>query len=227
MEFEHYFRRQIELWGSETQEALRRKRIVIIGCGGLGSTLALALGGSGIGEIHLVDFDEVSLHNIHRQIAFTLADEGRNKAAVTGELLVRKNPFLKVEAFECDFDRFAREATERYDLILDATDNLPVRQRIDAWAKERTTPWIYASVEEFNGQLCFFDRADFGVFGISDHTPGGIAAPMVMQIGSFQANWALRYLAGLPVVRDRLHYLYYDPQGELVIQKFALPTGEE
>ena len=225
MDFEHYFRRQIELWGAETQESLRERRILIVGCGGLGSTLAMALGGSGIGEIHLVDFDEVSLHNIHRQIVFTLSDEGKNKAVATAELLVRKNPFLKAEVFETDFETFATAAESEYDLILDATDNLPVRERIDAWAKSRTTPWIYASVEEFNGQVCFFDRAGFGVFAVSDHKPGGIAAPIVMQVGSFQANLALRYLAGLPVKRDLLHYLYYDAEGELVIQKFAVPVS--
>ncbi len=222
-----YFHRQIQLWGEEAQDRLAARRIAIIGCGGLGSTLALALGASGIGEIHLVDFDEVSLHNIHRQIAFTLEDEGCNKSAVTAELLVRKNPFLKVTAHECDFDTFAAETKEAFDLILDATDNLPVRERIDRWAKEQETPWIYASVEEFNGQVCFFDRADFGVFTVSDHTPGGIAAPIVMQIGSFQANLALRYLADLPVAKDRLHYFYYDGEGELVMQKFALPAPPE
>ncbi|WP_456391738.1 HesA/MoeB/ThiF family protein [Nitratifractor sp.] len=222
--FEGYFRRQIELWGLEAQESLREKRIVIIGCGGLGSSLALALGCSGIGEIDLVDFDEVSLHNIHRQIVFTLEDEGKNKAAATAELLRRKNPFLTVKAFESDFDTFAAETEGKYDLILDATDNLPVRERIDAWAKAQKTPWIYASVEEFNGQVCFFERSSFGVFTVSDHRPGGIAAPIVMQIGSFQANLALRYLAGLPVRKDWLHYLYYDEEGELVIQKFAVPA---
>ncbi len=222
--FEGYFRRQIELWGLEAQESLREKRIVIVGCGGLGSSLALALGCSGIGEIHLVDFDEVNLHNIHRQIVFTLEDEGKNKAVATAELLRRKNPFLTVKAFESDFDTFAAKAEGKYDLILDATDNLPVRERIDAWAKAQKTPWIYASVEEFNGQVCFFERSGFGVFAVSDHRPGGIAAPIVMQIGSFQANLALRYLAGLPVRKDWLHYLYYDEEGELVIQKFAVPA---
>jgi len=219
-----YFKRQIQLWGEEAQEGLQAKRIVIVGCGGLGSTLAMALGTSGIGEIHLVDFDEVSVHNIHRQIVFTLDDEGKNKSEVTAELLRRKNPFVKAVAHGCSFEEFIDEDHGSFDLILDATDNLPVRERIDRWAKKIETPWIYASVEEFNGQVCFFDRADFGVFVISDHRPGGIAAPIVMQVGSFQANLALRYLAGLSVPKDRLHYLYYDGEGELILQKFAIPV---
>ncbi|NOR57435.1 MAG: thiamine biosynthesis protein ThiF, partial [Sulfurimonas sp.] len=69
-----YFHRQVQLWGEDTQNLLQTKKIAVIGSGGLGSSLAFALGASGIGEIHMVDFDEVSLHNIHRQIAFKVGD---------------------------------------------------------------------------------------------------------------------------------------------------------
>ncbi len=222
---EEYFNRQIQLWGEATQKSLQSKKIAIIGSGGLGSTLAMALGTSGIGEIHLVDFDIVSGHNIHRQIAFTLEDEGKNKAKTIAALLERKNPFVKAVAFDMRFEEF-RELGNRYDLILDATDNLPVRGEIDRYAKEQGMPWVYASVEEFNGQVCFFEKADFQVFNISDHKPGGIAAPIVMHIGSLQANLALRYLAGLPVAKDRLYYLYFNDEGELVTQKFGMPKKE-
>jgi len=221
---EAYFNRQIQLWGEATQKSLQKKKIAIIGAGGLGCTLALALGTSGIGEVHMVDFDTVSNHNIHRQIAFTLEDEGKNKAKAVCRLLESKNPFVKVQAFDMPFDDF-KEMGNRYDLVLDATDNLPVRGEIDSYAKALKTPWIYASVEEFNGQVCFFDEANFQVFNLSDHTPGGIAAPIVMHIGSLQANLALRYLAGLSVVKDKLYYLYFDAEGELITQKFGMPKA--
>lgn len=219
---EEYFNRQIQLWGSNVQQSLQSKKIAIIGAGGLGSTLAMALGTSGIGEIHMVDFDTVSNHNIHRQIAFTLADEGKSKAKTVVSLIKSKNPFVKAAAFDMLFEDF-KKMGNRYDLILDATDNLPVREEIDRHAKEVNTPWIYASVEEFNGQVCFFDEANFQVFNISDHKPGGITAPIVMYIGSLQANFALRYLAGLPVEKDTLHYLYFSNEGELITQKFGMP----
>jgi adenylyltransferase/sulfurtransferase len=224
MTTEAYFSRQIQLWGEKIQRSLQRKKIAIIGSGGLGCTLAMALGTSGIGEIHMVDFDTVSNHNIHRQIAFTLEDEGKNKAKAVVTLIQSKNPFVKAVAFDMDFEDF-KEMGNSYDLILDATDNLPVREKIDAYAKEMNTPWIYASVEEFNGQVCFFDKANFQVFNISDHKPGGIAAPIVMHIGSLQANLALRYLAGLSVVKDKLYYLYFNDEGELITQKFGMPKA--
>jgi len=219
-----YFKRQIELWGSNVQQSLEKKKIAIIGSGGLGCTLAMALGTSGIGEVHMVDFDTVSAHNIHRQIAFTLEDEGKNKAKAVCKLIESKNPFVKTVAFDMTFDDF-KQMGNSYDLILDATDNLPVRSEIDKHAKATNTPWIYASVEEFNGQVCFFDQANFQVFNISDHKPGGIAAPIVMHIGSLQANMALRYLADLSVSKDKLYYLYLNDEGELITQKFAMPKA--
>ena len=219
---EEYFNRQIQLWGSNVQQSLQKKKIAIIGAGGLGSTLAQALGTSGIGELHLIDFDTVSNHNIHRQIAFTLEDEGKNKAKAIATLIESKNPFVKVVAFDMAFDDF-KQMGNTYHLILDATDNLPVRGEIDTYAKETKTPWVYASVEEFNGQVCFFEEANFQVFNISDHKPGGITAPIVMHIGSLQANLALRYLAGLTVMKDKLYYLYFNDEGELITQKFGMP----
>jgi len=225
MDTQSYFRRQIQLWGKETQEQLATKKIAIIGAGGLGCSLALALGTSGIGGVDMVDFDTVSYHNIHRQVAFTLADEGRNKARVVAQLISKKNPFVAMGAYEMDFDQFAT-LEHTYDLILDATDNLPTREKIDQYAKKNNTPWIYGSVEEFNGQVCFFDEASFGVFAVSDHKPAGIAAPIVMHIASLQANLALRYLAGMGVAKDKLYYLYFDSEGELVTQKFLMPKSK-
>ncbi len=221
---EDYFNRQIQLWGEETQSLLQNKKIAIIGSGGLGCSLALALGTSGIGQVDMVDFDTVGLHNIHRQVAFTLKDEGRLKAEVVVEMIEAKNPFVKAIAHTMSFDEF-KLLNNEYDLILDATDNLPTREAIDRYAKSIKTPWIYASVEEFNGQVCFFENASFQVFNISDHKPGGIAAPIVMHIASLQANLALRYLAGLSVTKDKLYYLYFNNDGELITQKFNMPSN--
>ena len=217
-----YFKRQIELWGIDVQESLESKSIAIIGAGGLGCTLAMALGSSGIGNIDIVDFDIVSFHNIHRQIAFRLNDEGYNKAKVVAKVVASKNPFIDISAYDMSFSDF-KKLGKSYDLILDATDNLSVRKEIDTYAKSNKTPWIYASVEEFNGQVCFFDETSFQVFNTSNHKPAGIVAPMVMHIGSFQANLALRYLAGLAVDKDILYYIYFNNNGELITQKFGMP----
>jgi len=221
---ENYFNRQIKLWGLDTQKSLQDKHIVIVGCGGLGCSLAYALCTSGIGQITLIDFDTVGIHNIHRQIAFTLEDEDKKKCEVLKDVIVSKNKFVKVNTIDGSFEDFTKLNIANIDLILDATDNLMVRKNIDEYAKTINTPWIYGSVEEFHGQVCFFNESKFdSVFSIKDRTPEGIACPIVMLIASTQANFALRYLAGLKIKKDFLNYIFYDENGELVIQKFGLP----
>jgi len=219
----NYFHRQIQLWGEDTQTSLQSKKIAIIGSGGLGSSLAFALGASGIGKIHMVDFDEVSTHNIHRQIAFKTGDEGKNKAVVNAELIEQRSPFVEAVPHECNFKEFSNKDIE-LDLIIDATDNLHSRAEIDSYCKTRNIPWVYGSVEAFHGQVCFFENSLFtDAFKITSQIPAGIAAPIVMHIASLQANLALRFLAGLSVKKDQLYYLFFNDDGELITQKFGLP----
>ena len=218
-----YFHRQVQLWGEETQKSLQSKRIAIIGSGGLGSSLAFALGASGIGEIHMIDFDEVSVHNIHRQVAFKTGDEGKNKAVINAEIIEARCPFVKAIPHNCDFKAWTEKNID-VDLIIDATDNLPTRGDINTYAKEKNLPWVYGSVEAFHGQVCFIDESSFNdAFKIVKKTPAGIAAPIVMHIASLQANLALRFLAGLKVKKDTLYYLFFNEEGELITQKFGLP----
>jgi len=221
---QNYFKRQIQLWGEETQKILKHKKIAIVGAGGLGSSLTFALGASGLGEIHIIDFDEVSIHNIHRQIAFKMGDEGKNKAKINAQLIEQRSPFTKAFSYTCNFQEWSQKNIE-VDLIIDATDNLPTRSEINTYAKEHNLPWVYGSVEAFHGQVCFFENASFNdAFKITQQTPAGIAAPIVMHIASLQANLALRYLANLNVKKDILYYLFFNDKGELVTQKFKLPT---
>ncbi len=220
-----YFHRQVQLWGEDTQTLLQSKKIAIIGSGGLGSSLAFALGSSGIGEIHMVDFDEVSLHNIHRQIAFKVGDEGKNKAVINAQIIEERCPYVKAIAHECNFKEFSKKNIA-VDLIIDATDNLPSRGEINEYAKSENMPWLYGSVEAFHGQVCFIDKSSFtDAFKIIKKTPAGIAAPIVMHIASLQANLALRYLAGLSVKKDTLYYLFFNEEGEMITQKFGLPEA--
>lgn len=221
-----YFHRQVQLWGEETQTLLQTKKIAIVGSGGLGSSLAFALGASGIGEIHMIDFDGVSLHNIHRQIAFKVGDEGKNKALLNAELIEARCPYVKAIAHNCDFKVWTLKNID-VDLIIDATDNLPTRGDINTYAKEVHKPWVYGSVEAFHGQVCFIDESSFNdAFKIIKKTPAGIAAPIVMHIASLQANLALRYLAGLSVKKDLLYYLFFNEEGEMITQKFNLPKSD-
>ncbi len=98
-EIHEFFNRQIKLWGEDVQDSLQDKKVAIIGSGGLGCSLAIALGASGIGEFALVDFDVVGLHNIHRQIAFKVSDNNKSKAEVLKTLLIDRCPYVKVTSY--------------------------------------------------------------------------------------------------------------------------------
>ena len=219
----NYFLRQHMLWGEERQELLATKSVLIVGSGGLGCSVALALSGSGIGRLDLVDFDRVEIHNIHRQVLFGIEDEGKFKAEIATSKIRERNPELLSDAYLQDFESFIERNEQKYDLIIDATDNLFVREQINSYAKESKIAWIYGSVEEFNGQVCLFKEASFGMFATKAVEPKGIAAPMVMQVASFEANLALRYLANLKAASDIFYYLYYNDSGEFELKKFKLP----
>ncbi len=216
-----YYNRQIMLWGENTQDSLKSKRVAIIGAGGLGCSVALALSGSGIGTIDIIDFDKVEIHNIHRQIAFTTNNLNKPKALVLSELLKSRNPYLKAQEYIEDFNSYAKNSP-KLDLIIDATDNLQTRHDIDHFAKKLQIPWIYGAVEEFAAYVCLFQKSDFQAF--ANHKKGavGIAAPMVMQVASFEANMALRYLANLSIKSDLLYYLHYDRDGVFQIKSFKV-----
>ena len=220
-----YYSRQVMLWGEDRQKLLREKSILIVGSGGLGCSIALALSGSGIGCIDIVDFDKVEIHNIHRQVLFNESDIGEFKAKVASNKIKLRDSKLQSNYYCKSFEDFIKDK-RAYNLIIDATDNLFVRQQIDSFAKENNIPWIYGSVEEFNGQVCFFEKASFNMFATKKTEPKGITAPMVMQIASFEANLALRYLADLNVAKDIFYYLYYNDSGEFEIKKFNLPKDE-
>lgn len=219
-----FYHRQVELWGEATQESLKDKTVAIIGCGGLGCSLGLFLGSSGIGKFILVDFDKVELHNIHRQLAFDKDSIDKYKCEVLKQKLEDRSidtSFTTITSSFCDFSK----EDIKVDLIIDATDNLATRAQIDNYAKEKNIPWLYGSVEEWNGQVCLFEKSDFSSFKINNNPPKGITPPIVAHIASLQATIALRFLANQPVKKDLLYYLYFDSEGELITQKFKMPHG--
>ncbi len=217
-----YFDRQIKLIGSAAQSALRDKSVLIVGCGGLGSAIAYALGSLGLKQIYLLDDDTVCLSNIHRQIAFNLKDIGKKKVKVVKKRIEAREGGVRVKAlFKRVQDLSSTDLA--VDLILDATDNNQARLAIEAFARGLGAPWIYAAVERFEGRVAFFDKASFSAFSAQDLGASGVGAPMVMEIAAFSANLAFRYLAGLPIKKDVLYYVFYDEAGEKKTQIFNLP----
>jgi len=206
MQKDQYFSRQIQLLGESSHNTLMSKKILIVGCGGLGNSLAFALSGLGLMQIDLIDYDKVELSNIARQIAFGVDDINKSKTTALKEQLQRRCPFTKFNIINSKFDEnFSSD--EKYDLIVDASDNLKTRECIDNFAKKTNTPWLFSSVEKFHGYTCLFEKAKFSdVFNIKDLPASGVSSAIVMYISSFSANIAMMYLSELPCVGDMLYY---------------------
>src|SRR5947209_12353457 len=89
--------------GPAGQRRLKAARVLCIGAGGLGSPAALYLAAAGVGRIGIVDFDEVDLSNLQRQILHGTKDVGRSKLESAGDRLRDINPEIELELHQCRF----------------------------------------------------------------------------------------------------------------------------
>jgi len=90
----YYYHKSIE--GSQAE--LARKKVMILGCGGIGSHVAWNLTVMGVGTVYLVDYDTIEISNLNRQILYDSSDIGKLKASVLEEKLRKINPFIKIQA---------------------------------------------------------------------------------------------------------------------------------
>jgi len=206
------FRRQIELIGKENQEKLSQKSVLIVGAGGLGNFLATIINCIGLKKITIIDFDKIEIHNIHRQIQFTKNDTGQNKAKILGEKIKRCD--TQIEIIEA---KFTSTMDFDVDLVFDATDNFEVRKEIDKFAKNHNIPWIYASVDEFYGQVGFFEKSSFDMFATKTLSSKGQIPSMVSLVASIESMLGIKYLIG--EVKEEILY-YIDFSEDLNIKKF-------
>jgi adenylyltransferase/sulfurtransferase len=136
MEFnkDQYFQRQMALSeiGKEGQALLQKAKVLVIGCGGLGSPIAIYLATSGIGELHLVDFDTVAVSNLHRQVFFRVEDVELPKVEVLANEIKKRAPFTKVSYTNSAVDKNSIIAlVSEFDVVVDGTDSLPVKYLIN------------------------------------------------------------------------------------------------
>ena len=143
--------------GPEGQGRLNASKVLCIGAGGLGSPAALYLAAAGIGTLGLVDFDEVDLSNLQRQILHGTKDVGRKKLESARERLRDVNPSIAIETHECRFtSENALEIVSRYDVVVDGSDNFPTRYLSNDVCVFAKKPNVYGSVYRFDGQSTVF-----------------------------------------------------------------------
>src|SRR6266700_2457708 len=113
---------------AEGQRRLKAARVLCIGAGGLGSPAALYLAAAGVGTIGIVDFDEVDLSNLQRQILHGTKDIGRDKLESARDRLRDINPEIEIELHQCRFSsENAPQIVSEYDIVVDGSDNFATR----------------------------------------------------------------------------------------------------
>lgn len=112
----------IERHGEEVYTKLINSKIAIAGLGGLGSNVAMALSRAGLGEIFLVDFDEVDISNLNRQQYF-IEDIGKPKTKALSSLIRRANPIIKIKSKQIKVtEENATELFQNYDIVCECFD---------------------------------------------------------------------------------------------------------
>lgn len=210
------YNRQIIIpeFGESGQQKLIDSSVLVIGAGGLGAPILQYLSAAGVGRIGIVDFDEVSLSNLQRQVLFNTEEIGQSKAKTASKKLSLLNPSIQFHVYESPINSLnAMELIESYDLVVDGSDNLPTRYLVNDACYLLRKPLVYGAIFRFEGQVSVFNilKTD-GSRGpnyrdlfptppppemVPSCSEGGVLGVLPGIIGSMMANEAIKLLVGM------------------------------
>jgi tRNA A37 threonylcarbamoyladenosine dehydratase len=133
------------LYGERALERFRTAHVCVIGVGGVGSWIVEALARSAIGQLTLIDLDNVAESNINRQIQALTSTVGMPKIEALRERIAQINPFCRVNLVEdfIDEDNLGQMIGEqRFDYVVDAIDSVKAKAALIAYCKERAIPLV-------------------------------------------------------------------------------------
>lgn len=160
-------------------DALMRKRVLIVGLGSFGSQIAVDLAKSAVGSFALVDFDRVERHNVVRH-ACSIGDVGRLKTDAVEDLILGKNPYARVDKFVMDVNDHPDEVEEevaKADLVICATDNNQSR-------------FMLSEIVSRHGKTCIYGRANTRAEGgdVFVERPGGPCYACLVGVKGFDTQ---------------------------------------
>ena len=184
-------------FGVAAQEKLRKAKVLLVGMGGLGCPVLQYLVGAGVGHIGIMDADEVSMSNLHRQLLFAETDIDRKKVSVAAEKMQLLDGEVKIDTYPFLLTgQNALDIIEQYDLVIDATDNFPAKYLINDACVLLQKPFVYGAVTRYEGQLT--------VFNLPSDQPGSIqyrdlfpVPPLPGEIQSCEEAGVLGVLPGI------------------------------
>jgi len=148
------YQRQLLIWGIEDQLKLKESAVLVVGVGGLGSSIAIYLTAVGIGKLILVDGEVVELSNLNRQVLYSVDDIGKPKVYVAAEKLRKLNPHVKIEPVKTRLtEKLAEELVPKADVIVDALDNWETRLILNRVCVKHRKPLIHGGIEAWYGQV--------------------------------------------------------------------------
>lgn len=196
--------------GEKGQKKLRKSRVAVIGCGGLGSIIANNLTRAGVGFLRIIDRDKIEASNLQRQVLFDEEDVrmGLPKAIAAKRKLSLINSEVKIEGIVEEINhKNIKKFVDDTDVVLDGTDNFKTRFIINEACIKYKIPWIYGAVAASYGMI--FDiipgkniclRCIFKEIPPPDITPScntvGIINSAVNVVASIQTTEALKILTG-------------------------------
>tara|TARA_Y100001980_G_C14496324_1_gene272791 strand:+ start:83 stop:844 length:762 start_codon:yes stop_codon:yes gene_type:complete len=154
------FSRQIILKniGALGQKRILRAKILIVGMGGLGCPVAEFLTRAGIGNLGIIDFDNVSLSNIHRQTLYNIHDLKKSKVIVAKNKLRKINSKTKIVTYriKLNHNNF-KKIVKNYDIIVDGSDNFKTKFLINDFCFKSKKFLVTGAISRFDGHVFAFD----------------------------------------------------------------------
>ncbi|MFB7141492.1 molybdopterin-synthase adenylyltransferase MoeB [Gottfriedia sp. NPDC056225] len=202
---ERYSRQQLFTpIGEKGQELIRKKHVLIVGAGALGSASAEALVRAGIGKLTLIDRDYVEISNLQRQQLYTEEDafEKLPKVIAAKQRLHKINAEVSINALVMDATSENMDILLKdIDVMIDATDNFDIRFIINDLSQKYEIPWVYGSCVGSLGMCCTILPSKTPCLNCilkGVPVPGatcdtaGIISPAVQLVSAFQVAEALK-----------------------------------
>lgn len=223
--------------GQKGQQRLKEAKVLCIGAGGLGSAALLYLCAAGVGTIGIVDNDVVELSNLQRQVLYTTKDLTAKKADTAKTKLTAVNPEIKLipHTLRLTTDN-ALELIDRYDIVVDGSDNFATRYAVNDACFHLRKPNVYASISQFIGQCsvfttengpcyrCLYDTPPLPHL-IPDCSQGGVFGVLPGLLGTIQATEVLKLI--LNIGQPLIGRLLIVNALSLQFKEIALPVDPE
>lgn len=197
-------------FGPARQLKLKQSSCLVVGAGGLGCPISIYLAAAGIGKIGIVDDDVVEVNNLHRQIGHNIHRMGWLKTESLKKSICDINPNLKVDTHSVRLSQHnAVDLVEKYDFVIDASDNMPTRYMISDACVVAKKPLISGAALKMDGQLTVYNYdEDTPCFrclfpkpmppgSVSSCSQNGVLGVIPGVIGLQQALEAIKIGAGL------------------------------